>query len=51
MLRHTEGQEETLRVKLDTLVLPDDIIVVPEGQRFYISGEVRPPAATSMRRG
>ena len=41
VLRPAKGQEETLRVKLDTLVLPDDIIVVPEGQRFYVSGEVR----------
>ena len=41
VLRPTKGQEETLRVKLDTLVLPDDIVVVPEGQRFYVSGEVK----------
>ena len=43
ILRHTGGQEQTLPVKLDTLVLPDDIIVVAEGQRFYISGEVKTP--------
>ena len=41
VLRHTNGREETLRVKLETTVLPDDIIVVAEGQRFYVSGEVR----------
>ena len=28
--------------KLDTLVRPDDTIVVAEGQRFYVSGEVIP---------
>src|SRR6185503_2713862 len=43
VLRHTAGREETLPVKLDTLVLPDDIIVLAEGQRFYISGEVKTP--------
>jgi polysaccharide export outer membrane protein len=43
VLRHTAGHEQTLPVKLDTLVLPDDIIVVAEGQRFYISGEVKTP--------
>jgi protein involved in polysaccharide export with SLBB domain len=43
ILRHTNGREESLPVKLDSLVLPDDIIVVAEGQRFYISGEVKTP--------
>ncbi|WP_447987249.1 SLBB domain-containing protein [Nitrospira sp. Nam74] len=43
ILRHTNGQEESLPAKLDSLVMPDDIIVVPEGQRFYISGEVKTP--------
>ena len=41
VLRLTKGQEETLRVKLDTLGPPEDIIVVAEGQRFYVSGEMR----------
>ena len=40
---YSTGREESLRGKLDTLVLPDDIIVVAEGQRFYISGEVKTP--------
>ena len=36
------------RVSWIRSVLPDDIIVVAEGQRFYISGEVKTPGATSM---
>jgi len=43
ILRRVGGREETLPVQLDTLVLPDDIIVVAEGRRFYVSGEVRTP--------
>jgi polysaccharide biosynthesis/export protein len=43
VLRHTDAGEETLAVKLDALVLPDDIIVVAEGQRVYVSGEVKTP--------
>lgn len=43
ILRHTDGHEESLPAKLDSLVQPDDIIVVGEGQRFYISGEVKTP--------
>ena len=43
VLRRTNAGEETLPVKLDALVLPDDIIVVAEGQRFYVSGEVKTP--------
>ena len=44
VLRHNEGQEETLPVKMESLVLPDDTIVVPEAQKFYVSGEVKTPA-------
>jgi protein involved in polysaccharide export with SLBB domain len=51
VLRHTSGQEETLPVKLDTLVLPDDIIVVAEGQRFYVSGEVKTPGRYLYEKG
>jgi protein involved in polysaccharide export with SLBB domain len=43
ILRSVHGQEETLPVKLDTQILPDDIIVVAEGQKFYITGEVKTP--------
>ena len=51
VLRHTNGQEETLPVKLDSLVLPDDIIVVAEGQRFYVSGEVKTPGRYLYEKG
>ena len=30
-------------MKLDTLILPDDIILVAESQRFYVSGEIKTP--------
>jgi polysaccharide export outer membrane protein len=43
ILRSVNGNEATLPVKLDTLVLPDDIIVVAEGQKFFVSGEVKAP--------
>jgi protein involved in polysaccharide export with SLBB domain len=43
VLRSINGREETLEVKLDTLVLPDDIIVVAEGERFYVNGEIKTP--------
>jgi protein involved in polysaccharide export with SLBB domain len=43
ILRHTNGREETVAVRLDAPVFPDDILVVPEAQRFYISGEVKTP--------
>ena len=51
VLRHTNGHEETLPVKLETLVLPDDIIVVAEGQRFYVSGEVKTPGRYLYEKG
>jgi len=51
VLRHTNGQEQTLPVKLETLVLPDDIIVVAEGQRFYVSGEVKTPGRYLYEKG
>jgi protein involved in polysaccharide export with SLBB domain len=51
VLRHTKGQEESLPVKLETLVLPDDIIVAAEGQRFYVSGEVKTPGRYLYEKG
>jgi protein involved in polysaccharide export with SLBB domain len=51
VLRHTNGHEQTLPVKLETLVLPDDIIVVAEGQRFYVSGEVKTPGRYLYEKG
>ena len=51
VLRHVNGHEQTLPVKLETLVLPDDIIVVAEGQRFYVSGEVKTPGRYLYEKG
>ena len=51
LLRHSNGHEETLPVRLETLVLPDDIIVVAEGQRFYVSGEVKTPGRYLFEKG
>jgi protein involved in polysaccharide export with SLBB domain len=43
IVRKADGQEETLAATLATTVLPEDTIVVPEGQKFYVSGEVKTP--------
>ena len=51
ILRHTSAGEQTLPAKLDALVLPDDIIVVAEGQRLYVSGEVKTPGRYLYEQG
>lgn len=51
VLRHSNGQEEVLPVKLESLILPDDTIVVPEGQKIYVSGEVKTPGRFVYERG
>lgn len=51
VLRHINEQEEVLSVRLDTLVLPDDTIVVPEGQKIYVSGEVKTPGRFVYEKG
>ena len=43
MTRLIDGREELLSVKLETPVLPDDVILVAEAQRLYVTGEVRTP--------
>ena len=43
VVRQVKGHEETFPVTLTTPVLPEDTIVVPEGQKFYVSGEVKTP--------
>ncbi|TKB79638.1 MAG: hypothetical protein E8D45_03685, partial [Nitrospira sp.] len=43
IVRQVQGREEALSVTLTTTLLPEDTIVVPEGQKFYVSGEVRTP--------
>lgn len=42
---------ESKIVDLDAVVLPDDLIVVPEVQKFYVNGEVRKPGDYSYKRG
>ncbi len=43
IVRKADGREESLSATLTTVVLPEDTIVVPEGQKFYVSGEVKTP--------
>jgi len=43
VVRRVEGREETVPVMLNTVLVADDTIVVPEGQKFYVSGEVKTP--------
>ncbi len=51
ILRSVNGREETLEVKLDTLVLPDDIIVVAQGEKFFVNGEVKIPGRYLYEKG
>jgi polysaccharide biosynthesis/export protein len=51
VLRQVQGQEETLPVKWDSVMQPDDILVVAEGQRFYVSGEVKTPGRYLYEKG
>jgi len=51
VLRQVNGREETVSVGLDSLVLPDDIIVVGEGQRIHIGGEVKIPGRYLFEKG
>lgn len=41
VLRRLNGREESIVVKLEGQVLPDDVIVVAEGHKFFVSGEVQ----------
>jgi protein involved in polysaccharide export with SLBB domain len=43
LVRQVNGREEAVPVTLTTVVLPEDTIVVPEGQKFFVSGEVKTP--------
>ena len=42
--------EETVLVQLEDNVLPDDIVVVPEYQNVYVSGQVRTPGGTHTKK-
>jgi len=41
--RIIDGHEQILLLKLDALVQPADLIVVREGQKVYVTGEVKVP--------
>jgi protein involved in polysaccharide export with SLBB domain len=43
ILRHTNGHQEKLEGKPETLLLPDDILNIVKAQWFHISGEVKTP--------
>ena len=45
------GIRQIFPVKADTVVLPDDTIVVAEGKRFYVSGEVKTPGRYLYEKG
>ena len=49
--RQTNHGLESLLMEPDAVVLPDDLIVVPEVQKFYVNGEVRTPGDYSYERG
>ncbi|MER3422321.1 MAG: hypothetical protein C4293_02910, partial [Nitrospiraceae bacterium] len=51
VVRTVNGREETVPVTQNTSVQPDDTILVQEGQRFYISGEVRTPGRYLFEKG
>ena len=51
ILRSLNGHDETLAGKLESIVLPDDIIVVEEGQRFYVNGEIKTPGRYKYEQG
>lgn len=51
VLRRLNGREESIVVKLGAQVLPDDVIVVAEGQKFFISGEVQKPNSYPFEEG
>src|SRR6266581_2993883 len=48
----TNGKEaENKTMALDDLILPDDIVQVPDCQTIYVSGEVRSPGAYTYEEG
>lgn len=49
--RRVEGSETVVAARFDTPVLPDDIIVVSEGQKFFVSGEVKVPGRYLYEKG
>jgi polysaccharide export outer membrane protein len=51
-VKRVNGQvAETLVPEPDALIMPDDIIVVAQAQKFYVNGEVRRPGDYSYEKG
>jgi protein involved in polysaccharide export with SLBB domain len=42
---------EDLRLEPDALIMPDDLIVVAQAQKFYVNGEVKKPGDYSYEKG
>jgi polysaccharide export outer membrane protein len=42
---------ETMPLEADTLVMPDDLIVVAQAKRFYVNGEVKKPGDFPYEKG
>jgi polysaccharide export outer membrane protein len=45
------GSAQTVPVALDALVLPNDLIIVPQAQKIYLNGEVRRPGDYMYEKG
>lgn len=49
--RQNEGSAQTLPVTLDTVVLPNDLIIVAQASKLYVNGEVRRPGDYMYEKG
>ena len=49
--RVVEGQEQSLVLSLEAAVQPEDLIIVREGQRVYVTGEVKTPGRYAYEPG
>jgi polysaccharide export outer membrane protein len=49
--RVVEGQEQSLVLPLEAAVQPEDLIIVREGQRVYVTGEVKTPGRYAYETG
>lgn len=45
------GSAQTVPVALDALLLPNDLIIVPQAQKIYLNGEVRRPGDYMYEKG
>jgi protein involved in polysaccharide export with SLBB domain len=50
-LTRLNGKRETLPPEANTLVMPDDLIVVRQVQKFYVNGEVKKPGEYAYEKG